>query len=249
MKCSLPLAVVLATAGACKSEVTAPAQGSATPEPTAPPAGSGSAAAPNPDGVPDTVRIVPGGTLLTKRENGNVRVWVYGYANGEPLAFAEQQSKSLEATGWKTIIRKKADDRLPPPVYAVFGTRDGQLAVAETYSAAPGVELKLVLEPMHGLTLDPPDGYPEGFPFLPFGIPYTPKTQTASKGSTLVYNGELAAMQAELAAATKNAGWDCPSATFAQLTLCTKDGKEVFLRLSSLSPNRQSLIVATEQTE
>lgn len=201
--------------------------------------------APSTPGLPDTIRLVPDGTLVNWIQKGQGGTWNYAYAGFEPVALAAQQRAVLDAAGWKTVLREEAPGDLPRPVYSVFGNLGDRLAIAQIYRDASGAtQLRLILESMQGLRMDPPDGYPPGFPFLAFGIPYTPASAPTTNRITLVYNGELQALIAELTAATQAAGWDCHGASFTQLSGCSKDGREVFVMFDPMSSNRQGLHIS-----
>ena len=234
MRFSLTIGVVLLGTG-CKDK-TDSADPGPTAEPHADPVRPAVSAA-----LPDTIGVVAGGKLVGAESKPDGGTWTYGYPAGEPKALAEKERATLDGKGWKTVLRTEASDGLPPPVESVFGSRDGKLVVAEAYRQGGELQLKVVQESMQGLRVDPPPGYPAGFPFLPFGILGTPSAN--SKRITVVYNGELAGLRAELRAAVAAAGWDCLGSTFESIAICEKGGVEVDVSLSSLSSNRQSLFV------
>lgn len=234
---------LLAAAASCKSERTN-GGGSAA---ALPPAAKGDAAAAPPvaassDGLPSSVPLAPGGTLVSGAAKGDGGTWTYAYSALEPEALVQQQKAALVAAGWTVVVRTEVVVGKPAPVRSVFGSRDGKLVIGQAYRGASGAEQRVIVQGIQGILTVPPAGYPAEFPFLTFGILAAP--DPSSKHISLVYNGELEGIRGELTAATAAAGWDCLGARFELLSMCTKAGAEVYLKLDSLSANRQSLFVS-----
>lgn len=231
----LPL-LVLGTACDETKSTAAPSSDPAKPAKPAKPA--------NPDGVPGTIDLVPGGTFVTKSQKGDHRVWSYTYAAIEPRALAEKQRAAFEQAGWKATLRTTAVKAPTDPQLKLFASRDdAQMAIVEIAGEPNGASmLRLLVQPMYDFQPTAPAGYPAGFPFLPYGILYRPKTPPTTPRISFVYDGEFEALRKELAAVTARAGWDCGS--FYAMTPCRKDGRHVLVNLSSLSLNRQSMIVS-----
>lgn len=244
------LAVIAAVGCGSKKEVQGEPSPPAEPKPVeapkaappAPPPPTPSPAVGNPDGVPAAVAVVPDGKLIEAAPKGQGGTWKYAYAGTDPVAFAEKQKAALEAKGWKTVIRPETFTDLTPPTRTVFGSKEGRLVVAQAYSdGSGGTKLNLIEQSIQNLKTEPPADYPADVPFLPFGIPIEKKP--GNPRVSLVYNGELEPLRAELKAALATAGWDCMGSDLKLISMCKKSGVEIFINLESLSANRQSLII------
>jgi hypothetical protein len=62
---------------------------------------------------------------------------------------------------------------------------------------------------------------------------------------TIEYAGTRTGIAAELATATKAAGWTCVNDTFEHPTACKRAGKTVIVRLEEMQPNYQHLHLAS----
>jgi hypothetical protein len=242
----LALWSVLVVVVACKGKSSDSPSGPPNLPATVPPAPDGAtpAVTVNADGVPDTVGLVDGGTLVTKDAKKWGTTWRYAYANAEPQTIFDKQRAALDSRGWYTITRREVV--AGAAVQGIWANRGDHVAIVHALPGATGgTELELVVQGMQNFAVQPPAGYPAGFPFLPFGIPADGSTTSRT---SYVYNGEAGGLNDELLAATKAAGWNCGSGDFLKwLTGCRKDGHEIFVKLDSLSANRQSLTIAVER--
>ena len=236
------VALTLASALGCGSSGSGAGSGSGSGT------GSGTAAAApaaprppaNPDGV--VVPVPPGGTLADKQDEGGVRTWTYKYPSGEPREVAARLKTAIEAYGASPVVlREQESAKIPPPVFATFGARQGRSISANVFRDARGQVWLTVADRALAQAIEPPAGYPAGFPFLPFAsvAPPGPNGQVS-----VVYNGSPAAIREEMKAALAAGGWTCTGELIGFVP-CRKEGSaEIGLSVGAIGPGRIAVTVS-----
>lgn len=246
----LVASVALAFALGCDGDKAA---GKGSPAP--PSAGSGAgasvdagAAQPTPatglprgrDGAP--VSAPSGGQLKDRWTEAAGDGWIYVYERGEPAAMIGQVRQALVAAGAApVVVRELPQGRLPSRPTAAFAAFGARMVTVTAYlDPRDQVWMTIVASPLDQL-VTAPDGYPAGFPFLPFAV----RDADAPPGRVgLLYNSTTVDLTAELGQATTAAGWSCAGI---EPAVCTKAGQpEVIVTVGVLSSGRVALVVASQ---